>query len=708
MNKKRLSVVMAGAMLASSVAPVLAAEKVEMSASNVGLLVDEISRKIQAAPVFADLTRDDIDPTLKGRSIYGIQIGSKADVKITKGDTLKETQDAVRTALGTLNAGDVVKLINYGSTEVVEGNNKILVSKEKRVKYTEAELKETGNGSVYKELAKQEFGTATGTNFKELVKDYKYVDGEGFVITFNDGFTFYGPEKKLVLTTDSPILDFSGFYGQADKKDAKDFTTKPTVSTFFGFKDGNPADYRDIADVVEKEYTIKSGGEAFELSDLYDGLMLTEKGQSLLNDAKDALAIVKKANKESVVKVSDLNNAKTDLGASSNIKDLTKDAYGVYRVKLEIADASKVEDSTQPKATDYREYTITSKDRVALERVLVWFNNISADVDKLAGEDRYETAVRIAKEVANLKGLKTNEDGEKVFNIVLVNGDSLVDGLSAAPLAAKLANEKSPSTPGNAPILLTEKNSLPKATKDYLMELIDKKANQNITVSIVGGDGVVSSSVVKELKNMNLKVKRYGGADRQATSMAVAEVVGFDNGAFVVGATGEADAMSVAGVAASEVAPIVVSGFEGLSEYTVQELDGKTVKVIGGEGAVSAEDFKSIKEVTNKVERISGEDRKATNAAVINKFYTVKLDNDTKSVIVAKDDVLIDALTASNLSVVHNSPIVLATNSLTSDQLNAVVKNAATSNQVKKVYQVGHGVDPLKVVKVIAESLGLA
>ena len=705
MNKKRLSVVMAGAMLASSVAPVLAAEKVEMSASNVGLLVDEISRKIQAAPVFADLTRDDIDPTLKGRSIYGIQIGSKADVKITKGDTLKETQDAVRTALGTLNAGDVVKLINYGSTEVVEGNNKILVSKEKRVKYTEAELKETGNGSVYKELAKQEFGTATGTNFKELVKDYKYVDGEGFVITFNDGFTFYGPEKKLVLTTDSPILDFSGFYGKADKNDAKDFTTKPTASTFFGFKDGNPTAYRDIADVVEKEYTIKSGGEAFELSDLYDGLMLTEKGQSLLNDAKDALAIVKKANKESVVKVSDLNNAKTDLGASSNIKDLTKDAYGVYRVKLEIADASKVEDSTQPKATDYREYTITSKDRVALERVLVWFNNISADVDKLAGEDRYETAVRIAKEVANLNSLKTNHNANKVFNIVLVNGDSLVDGLSAAPLAAKLAKD---NQQGNAPILLTEENSLPKATKDYLMELIDKKANQNITVSIVGGDGVVSSSVVKELKNMNLKVKRYGGADRQATSMAVAEVVGFDNGAFVVGATGEADAMSVAGVAASKVAPIVVSGFEGLSEYTVQELDGKTVKVIGGEGAVSAEDFKAIKEVTNKVERISGEDRKATNAAVINKFYTEKLDNDTKSVIVAKDDVLIDALTASNLSVVHNSPIVLATNSLTSDHLNAVVKNAVNSNQVKKVYQVGHGVDPLKVVKVIAESLGLA
>ena len=46
MNKKRLSVVMAGAMLASSVAPVLAdtttVEKSEVSANELGLLQKEI------------------------------------------------------------------------------------------------------------------------------------------------------------------------------------------------------------------------------------------------------------------------------------------------------------------------------------------------------------------------------------------------------------------------------------------------------------------------------------------------------------------------------------------------------------------------------------------------------------------------------------------------------------------------------------------
>ena len=42
MNKKRLSVVMAGAMLASSVAPVLAAESYEVNGSNKGILIRDL------------------------------------------------------------------------------------------------------------------------------------------------------------------------------------------------------------------------------------------------------------------------------------------------------------------------------------------------------------------------------------------------------------------------------------------------------------------------------------------------------------------------------------------------------------------------------------------------------------------------------------------------------------------------------------------
>ena len=186
--------------------------------------------------------------------------------------------------------------------------------------------------------------------------------------------------------------------------------------------------------------------------------------------------------------------------------------------------------------------------------------------------------------------------------------------------------------------------------------------------------------------------------------MAVAEEVIGSNDltkAFVVGATGEADAMSIAGYAAETTTPIVVSGFEGLSEETLESLEGARVNVIGGDSAVSAEDYAAIKDVALTLGRVSGSDRKATNAAVINRFYN---DNfSTKSVIVAKDDVLIDALTASNLAVEADAPIVLGTKELSKEQVDAVARNAKAA---QKVYQVGHGVER-NVVKTVAQALGL-
>ena len=59
-----------------------------------------------------------------------------------------------------------------------------------------------------------------------------------------------------------------------------------------------------------------------------------------------------------------------------------------------------------------------------------------AKVDILAGDNRYETAVEIAEEYANLD--KVYGADAYYGNISLVNGNSLVDGLAAAPLAESL------------------------------------------------------------------------------------------------------------------------------------------------------------------------------------------------------------------------------------------------------------------------------
>ena len=72
---------------------------------------------------------------------------------------------------------------------------------------------------------------------------------------------------------------------------------------------------------------------------------------------------------------------------------------------------------------------------------------------------------------------------------------------------------------------------------------------------------------------MGFKVERLGGDNREETSLEVADVLvngGTNNKAFVVGANGEADAMSIAAVAAKEGAPIIVSKNGGLSEDAVK------------------------------------------------------------------------------------------------------------------------------------------
>ena len=163
--------------------------------------------------------------------------------------------------------------------------------------------------------------------------------------------------------------------------------------------------------------------------------------------------------------------------------------------------------------------------------------------------------------------------------------------------------------------------------------------------------------------------------------------------------------MSIAPVAAGAETPIIVSKNGGISEDAIDELKGFNVTVIGGENAVSAADYKALKAKANSIIRVAGENRQATNAAIINKYYNI---SNTSNVIIAKDgqnnkNELIDALAAANMASEKKAPIVLATNKLDKAQLNALElygKNA------KALYQVGHGVS-LDVVKTLANLLGL-
>ena len=693
MNKKRLSVVMAGAMLATSVAPVLAAEEVTATEVQKGTLINELTNKLWDAPVFSADSR--VNSTLVGKSVYGLKVGDAAIENITVNkDTMvkSDLQKTLQTKINALTAGTTIKLVDLGYRTVEENKKTLVLSTEETSTYTEEEIANTNGLKAKLDKLVSEKPAA----YTSVISDYGYKLSEGYVIDFKLDLDGDGKNDKIVLKAGDPRLDFTHYI---NKTTGEKVEIVPGIgkidATFKAFPiEGNIN--TDIADKVEAEYKIATDGSTLALSDLFDGVMLTEKGQSLLDEAKAVKSVLdmkKVSGKEDYIVKSD---SETDLTRA--ISGLTA-KNGVYTLKLQIAKATKVAEeikssNTWTSVSDnfYNTYYVTASSKAELTKVLNWIDKLSPKVDVLAGSNRYETAVKIAKEV----GFELDNSNHK--NIVLVNGDSLVDGLAAAPLAADK---------GNAPILLTESDKLPTATKKYLSELVDSVANKDITVSIVGGKSVVTTAVEKELKAMNLKVERFGGDNREETSMAVAEEVNADlDSAFVVGATGEADAMSIAGYAAQTKTPIIVSSVHGLSDETVYELEDATLNVIGGEKAVSAEEFDALKSVALTVDRVSGANRKATNAAVINKFYNANF-ADTEAVVVAKDDVLIDALTASNLASVKHAPIVLGTNSLSAEQIDAVAKNAGTTSKDRKVYQVGYGVDKDNVVKLVAQSLGL-
>ncbi|MGO0986118.1 S-layer protein SlpA [Clostridioides difficile] len=338
------------------------------------------------------------------------------------------------------------------------------------------------------------------------------------------------------------------------------------------------------------------------------------------------------------------------------------------------------------------------------------YNNGYSNSVTVAGEDRIETAIELCNKYYN----STDDNAvteDAVNNLVLVGSQSIVDGLVASPLAS----EK------KAPLLLTSKDKLDASVKSEIKRVMDLKSTTGVNTSkkvyLAGGVNSISKEVENELKDLGLKVTRLAGDDRYATSLEIADEIGLDNDkAYVVGGTGLADAMSIAPVASQikngHATPIVVVDGKAkeINEATKDFLDDSDVDVIGGENSVSKDVERSIDDATGKApDRISGDDRQATNAKVIKEYF--KYNADVENFFVAKDgstkeDQLVDALAAAPVAAnfdladgtVSPAPIVLATDSLSTDQTVAVSK-AVKAGGAENLVQVGKGISSSLITK---------
>ena len=688
MNKKKLSVVMAGAMLATSVAPVLAAEVTPetMGLDQRGLVMEGIRNLMKSKMLDGTADTDD--------SAYGFTI-------VAKGESDKNTNGTLKATL----YNDLAD-INSQIKTLTDTSEKTIRVYEKETRIDEAgKLTDLYKSGAEKPGSEQ---TATVTNLATLIgdstvgsgkyKDNKFVDkveyvegntaDKGVKITLNVSVdASAGSEEKKTIT----LLPGEKLLNLSDPRDKNDYKLSPAneedVQKFDHFavattSGGNAGGNDELPGrtLVQEINLVKAADvkDAYKVEDLFDGLMLTEKGVELLETLK-----------------ADATEKNKDL--DYDYADVTNLLPGIYGFNINVTDKNSNNPTKVIKTITVR--GLNKKDADILES---WIKAKEFNVGVLAGANRYETAVKIAKEQADLTSVAANG------NLVLVNGEALVDGLSAAPLAWSLGkNSKA------APILLTKSNTLPKETKEYLKELVKAETIQNlehITIHIVGGEAVVTESVVEELEDYGFKVKRHGGENREETSLEVLEQRKPQN-VYVVSANGEADAMSIAPVASSNYGSIVVAKKGGLSKAAFKAIERSkaNITIVGGEAAISAEEEAKLKEIAKEnkktIERVSGKNRQATNAAIMKRFYTF---SNTSNVVVAKDGQknkmdLVDALTAANLASQKKAPVVLATDKLSNDQLNEVNKLA---KDVQAIYQIGYGVERSVVAK-LAELLGL-
>lgn len=145
--------------------------------------------------------------------------------------------------------------------------------------------------------------------------------------------------------------------------------------------------------------------------------------------------------------------------------------------------------------TDRNGIAVNQSDIEAPYDELTQIGTASSESARIGGNNRYETAAKIAERWAF--GDKSNTHG-KVRNAIIASGENFPDALSASYLSQRMG----------APILLTQRGSLP---ADTIEALRDRQVDK---VFIVGGAAAVSKDVEAKLAELNTYRWAGSGADR--------------------------------------------------------------------------------------------------------------------------------------------------------------------------------------------------
>lgn len=203
---------------------------------------------------------------------------------------------------------------------------------------------------------------------------------------------------------------------------------------------------------------------------------------------------------------------------------------------------------------------------VVSEKVEDQIKQLGIKPQRIAGADRFETAVKLGEQI------RANSTNKK--EIILVNGFNNIDALTAGSLASKL----------NIPILLTQSDQLneitEKAIKDWGIE----------KVTIIGGKTQVSETIASQLQNDGVNTSRLAGRTRVETALEVAKAVNSDPDKVIFANKDTfADALLAPYLSNAEQAPIVLIDKDEASVSVKQYLRDNEIKngiILGGEKSI--------------------------------------------------------------------------------------------------------------------------
>ena len=291
--------------------------------------------------------------------------------------------------------------------------------------------------------------------------------------------------------------------------------------------------------------------------------------------------------------------------------------------------------------------------------------------ERLWGQDRYETAVRIAEKYVAEEG--------PIDTVIVASGTAFADALSAAPLAHVLG----------APVLLTPTDALPSSVSNFIRDRAVRSA------VVVGGMANVSTAVEVELAALVGSVpQRIAGPDRDETNLRVARRVAEagigdfcgDGRRTVLMATRDvfADALAISPLAYAGRHPVLLSDPQALASSSRDFLaDQKVAQVIvaGGTAAISEAVLDDIAELGITTRRWWGADRYATAAAVAEELAGACFDDHTVGL--ASGVAFPDALVGGALLGARAVPVVLADAALPEPTRQSLARTAEAGDEVE-------------------------